>query len=248
MLDSFEPKDNLLEKIYYRDYDEIMPYRKTVFAENQFYHILNRGVAGSPIFLTLKDYSRFLELIDYYRHIYSTLSFSSLKKLPNEEKEKVWRKLENDMALHIEIIAFCLMKNHFHILLKQTGENGITTFMKNLQNSYAKYFNIKNSRMGPLFQSMFKAVMIETDEQLLHVSRYIHLNPSTGYLVGIKDLPKYPWSSLPIYLGEIPSTSKFINSVIVLESFKTREEYRRFVFDRAEYQRELDKIKHFTLE
>jgi len=225
-----------------------MPYRNEVLAPEQFYHIFNRGVARVPIYLASRSYLRFLDIVDYYRLSNTPLSFSKLLSLPREERENLLARLRKENAIHIEILVFCLMPNHFHFLLKQVTENGISTFMRNLQNSYVKYFNIKNERAGPLFQSMFKAVRIETDEQLLHVSRYIHLNPSTAYIVEPEKLESYRWSSLGIYLNKDLINHSFVNPEIILSFFKNREEYKEFVLDQAPYQRELDKIKHLILE
>ena len=120
--------------------------------------------------------------------------------------------------------------------------------MRYIQNGYAKYINIKENRVGPLFQSAFKAIRITTDEQLLHVSRYIHLNPSTEYLVKTEKLLEYPWSSFPTYLDEKILDFHFVNPEPVLSFFKTRDLYKEFVFDQAEYQKELSNIKHLMLE
>lgn len=225
-----------------------MPYRVEVLAPEQIYHIFNRGVAALPIYLTTKNYSRFLDLTDYYRFSNTPISFSNLLKLPREERANLLTRLRMENAIHVEIITFCLMPNHFHFLLKQMTEKGISTFMRNLQNSYVKYFNIKNERAGPLFQSMFKAVRVETDEQLLHVSRYIHLNPSTAYIVEPEKLEDYLWSPYRIYLNEESVKNSFVNPKIILDFFKNGKEYKKFVLDQAAYQRELDKIKHLILE
>ena len=225
-----------------------MPYRNEVLAPEQIYHIFNRGVASAPIFLSPKSYSRFLDLVDYYRFSNTPCSFSRLLNLPKEERESLLTRLKKESALHVEVLAYCLMPNHFHFLLKQITDNGISTFMRNLQDSYVKYFNIKNERAGPLFQSMFKAVIIETDEQLLHVSRYVHLNPSTAYIVEPGNLEDYKWSSYRIYLNKDSIDRSFVNPEFILDFFKSGKEYRKFVLDQAEYQRELDKIKHLILE
>lgn len=225
-----------------------MPYRDEVLAPEQIYHIFNRGVAAFPIFFTSRNYSRFLDLADYYRLSNTPFSFSNLLNLPREERMNLLLRLKKENAIHVEILGFCLMPNHFHFLLKQVTANGISTFMRNLQNSYVKYFNIKNKRAGPLFQSMFKAVRIETDEQLLHVSRYIHLNPSTAYIVEPEKLEDYPWSSFGIYLNNDLANHSLVSPKIVLDFFKNGKEYKKFVIDQAAYQRELDKIKHLILE
>ena len=134
------------------------------------------------------------------------------------------------------------MPNHFHFLLKQTAEEGIAKFMSNFQNSYTRYFNTRHNRVGPLFQGPFRAVRVETDEQLLHLSRYIHLNPYSSFVVkNIKDLEEYQWSSFKEYLGK---EKGFCQKEIVMSFFKNPQDYRKFVFDQADYQRELQKIKH----
>lgn len=226
-----------------------MPYRKVVLAPQQIYHVFNRGVAALPIYLNTRSYLRFLDLIGYYRFSNTPFSFSQLMSLPKEEGKKILVGLRKENSIHVEILAYCFMPNHFHFLLKQVTDRGISIFMKNLQNGYVKYFNIKNERAGPLFQSMFKAVRIETDEQLLHVSRYIHLNPSTAYLVEPGKLTDYKWSSLSTYLDEdSDKINNFVNSEIILKFFKKRKNYLKFILDQASYQRELDKIKHLALE
>lgn len=224
-----------------------MPYRKVVLAPQQTYHIFNRGVAALPIFLNFREHLRFLGLVDYYRFSNTPFSFSQLMSMPKEEREKILIELKRKNAIHVEIFAYCLMPNHFHFLLKQITDKGISVFMSNLQNSYVKYFNIRNERAGPLFQSMFKGVRIENDSQFLHVSRYIHLNPSTAYIVEPEKLKDYRWSSLNDYLNGLDSLS-FVKSDPILSFFKESKDYEKFILDRVSYQRELDKIKHLMLE
>lgn len=227
-----------------------MPVRQTIFAQDQIYHIFNRGVASQTIFLSQRHYSRFLQLIDYYRFANTPVSFSHLMKTPTEIKQQVFENLIKENKLQIEVLSFCLMPNHFHLLLKQILEKGIVKFMGNVQNSYVKYLNIKEKRVGPLFQSAFKAKIIETEEQLLHVSRYIHLNPVTAYLIKQEKLIEYPWSSLSSYLNNnnIFPKKLFVNTKIINIFFKTQENHKEFIFDQVEYQRELAKIKHLVLE
>jgi len=138
------------------------------------------------------------------------------------------------------------MSNHFHFLLKQVKKKGIPIFLKNVQSGYAKYFNAKYKRLGPVFQNRFKAILIESDSQLLHLSRYIHLNPYSSLAVREKkDLIYYPWSSFRQYLG---MERGFCKTKIILDQFQDQREYRDFVFNQADYQRELEKIKHLLLE
>jgi len=222
-----------------------MPYRKIVFANNEIYHVLNRGVAKAPIFLSNKNYLRFLELVDFYRFANPAISYSHFIQLSLDNRKKFIENLNKQEKL-VDIFAYSLMPNHFHLLLRQLKDNGIPKMISNLQNGYARYFNIKYKRPGPLFQSIFKAIRIENEEQLLHVSRYIHLNPSSSFIIKTEKIVIYPWSSLPEYLEDKPT--RFINRELLLTLAGGKENYRKFVFDQAKYQKELEKIKHLLLE
>lgn len=223
-----------------------MPYRKVLLVTNEVYHIVSRGIAQNSIFRNKKDYLRILNLVDFYRHSDPPLRFSHYYRLLVKKKENFLNDLRKNSEKLVEIFTFCFMPNHTHFLLRQVQDKGISTFMRNLQNSYARYFNTKYRRSGALFQAMFKAVRIETDDQLLHVSRYIHLNPVTSYLIEKEDLIDYPWSSFPEYMNK--RSLEFVNSDFILVFFKKRKHYKHFVFDQADYQRELQKIKQLILE
>ncbi|MBI4096764.1 MAG: transposase [Candidatus Levybacteria bacterium] len=222
-----------------------MPYRTTPFAINQVYHVFNRSIARQPIFNNKHDYDRFLDLINFYRFDKPPLRFSHYKRLSKEQKDE----FENNFMINrnpmIEILTYCIMPNHFHFLLRPKQDSAISDFMRNLQNSYSKYFNVRYDRTGSLFQFMFKAVRMETDEQMVHVSRYIHLNPATAYLVEAKDLDKYEWSSFKSYISDIQSN---VSTEMILSRFRSKQDYKKFVLDQLEYQRELAKIKHLILE
>lgn len=103
-----------------------MALRKTIFTTNQIYHVYNRGVNKSPIFLNKRDYTRFLDLTDYYRFANCPIKFSYFKKLALAEREKIFNKLEEESKQLVDILAFCLMPNHFHFLLKQLTDKGIS--------------------------------------------------------------------------------------------------------------------------
>lgn len=223
----------------------LMPYRKIILAENEIYHVLNRSIDQVPIFSSARECSRFLELLAYYQYKNPPISFSHYARLPIEEKNNLYLLLIQKPKL-VEIIAHCLMPNHFHLLLKQLEPCGISKMIGNIQNGYVRFTNCKTHRLGPLFESSFKAVRIEDDEQLLHVSRYIHLNPSTSYLTTIQNLSNYPWSSLKEYLRKQKAT--LVNTEIVLNLIGGKEKYEQFILNQAEYQRELNKVKHLALE
>lgn len=222
-----------------------MPYRNIPFVTNQIYHVFNRSIASQPIFADKLEYGRMLELINYYRFKKPPLRFSHYKRLSKEQKIEYENSFMIDKNPMLEILAYCIMPNHVHFLLRPKINNAVSDFMRNLQNSYCKYFNTKRERTGSLFQFMFKAVRMETDEQLMHVSRYVHLNPVTAYIIEIEDLDSYEWSSFKDYVLGIDS---FVSKEMILSHFKSSNGYKKFVFDQAEYQRELDRIKHLFLE
>lgn len=224
-----------------------MPHRPTPLVTEEIYHVFNRSVAKQPIFINVRGYQRAMETINFYRFGSLPLSFSHYERLAKEVKALVLENMQTADKKQILILAYCLMPNHLHFQVKQLVGNGIHNFMRNLQNSYAKYFNTKRDRSGALFQSMFKAVRMESDEQLVHVNRYIHLNPLTSYIItNPNELEKYSWCSFKDYLENDPKS--IVDKEQILEYFKSPEDFKKFTLDQVDYQRELDRIKHLTLE
>lgn len=209
-----------------------MPYRIIPFINGEIYHVFNRGVNKQDVFFQTRDYSIFLSSVFYYQIASPKPRFSlyrQTKTFPINKGEKI-----------VQLICYCLMPNHFHLLIKQLKDNGISEFMRKFAHSYTKYINVKYERQGPLFQGVFKAVHIENDEQLIHVSRYIHLNPYVSNLN--RNLRNYRWSSYPSFMGLTSSTD--INSNEILSHFRSTLEYENFVMDQANYGSELEIIKH----
>jgi len=202
-----------------------------------------------PIYYQQAEYQRFIDLIKYYRFADALKSYSNLMLMSKEKREEYLNELIKSQKVLVKIFAYCLMPNHFHLLLQQVMENGLTTFISKVQNGFAKYFNQRNDRVGPLFQSMFKAVRIESEEQLLHTSRYIHLNPTTSFLIRKNEIFNYPWSSLPTYVGE-GGAPRFglVNTKLFLRLIGGKAKYRVFVLDQIDHQRKLSEIKHLTME
>lgn len=223
-----------------------MPGRLTPLVNNQIYHVFNRGIDHRPTFIDRLELKRSMTTIDFYRFANPPMKLSKFLQLSNEERERISREIKSRDEKLVEILAFCLMPNHFHFVVKQLYEKGISKFLANFQNSYTRYFNTKRERNGPLFLDQFKGVRIETDEQLLHVSRYVHLNPLTSYVVkDFEELLRYPWSSFGEYIN---NKSSICEISTILGFFKSPKEYQTFVKDNANYQRELDKIKHLLFE
>jgi len=204
--------------------------RKVQFAVGQFYHIYNRGVNKQNIFLDRRDHIRFLFILLTFQSklpIYnigryvSTLIKHSVFNITKEIFNKI---TENRI---VELVSFVLMPNHFHLILHEVEESGISRYMQKVLNAYAKYFNTKYKRSGHLFQGPFHAVHIETNEQLLHLSAYIHRNPRELKEWKNKE-HKYPWSSFQDLYNK-NRWGELLVSNIIMEQFKNREEYKNFI-------------------
>lgn len=224
-----------------------MPYRLVPIVSGEIYHVFNRSIARQSIFLNKNDYQRKLETVQFYSYGKGELRFSHYNRLSLEQRKRYLYSLKENSKKEGEILAFCFMPNHFHFLIKQLADKGISNFMRHVQNSYAKYFNIKTERVGALFQQMFKVKIIENDEQLIHVARYIHLNPFSSYVIrNIEELASYPWSSYMDYIEK--RRLDFLSTDLIWGYFSSRKEFEEFTLDQADYQREIEKIKHLLLE
>lgn len=222
-----------------------MPKRNLILTTGEVYHVFNKSVGREEIFSFKRSLHKCIEIAGFYR-LPQKLRLSKFNTLSLSLKQEYLESMINVEEL-VEIYCYAFMPNHYHFLLKQLSENGISKFISNFQNSFAKYHNLKNSRAGALFLNPFKAKRIETDEQLLHVSRYIHLNPVTSYLIGFKDLTNYPWTSLPYFLqGEEVKT--FVAKEFLLKMFETPNKYLDFISDQVDYQKELKRIKSLIIE
>ena len=188
------------------------------YSPDSFYHIYNRGVNKRVIYKDKKDYAVFLNLIKRY------LNDVPVKDLKGREYE--WL---HDKA---ELVAFCLMPNHFHLLIFQYEKDVISKLLQRVCSAYTTYFNKKYGRLGPLFQDRFKAVYVDSDQYLLHITRYIHLNP--------KNYKNWEFSSYDYYLKK--KKAVWLKPERVLDNFK-QGEYEHFIEDYKDYKNSLDGIK-----
>ncbi len=149
-----------------------MPSKRPKFANDEFYHVYNRGVEKRNIFM---------EILDYYRFTSSLyeLNDKNLVLMSERNGDFIPDRNETPKKPLVKIVAFCLMSNHYHLILRQLVDGGISLFMKKLSNSYTGYFNEKYKRkgIGALFQGTFKAVHIENNKQLISLINYIFTNP-----------------------------------------------------------------------
>ncbi|MDO8570509.1 MAG: transposase [Candidatus Daviesbacteria bacterium] len=199
--------------------------RDLSFCTDCYYHIYNRGVEKRKIFEDRFDYWRFLETLGFYRKSPIPVKLSDFRR-----GKLGIRKIEAQTEI-VKIYCFCLMPNHFHLIVQQVAENGISIFMRKISDSYTKYFNTKHERVGSLFQGPFKAKLIETDEYLLQLSKYIHRNPKElEFPHSVWEAKQYPYSSYQYYLsGEKHS---FCDTEFILSYFsKTNpnSDYQSFV-------------------
>ena len=224
-----------------------MPRRKIEFSNNEIYHIILRGIDGNTIFKDIND---------YYRGIFSIYEFNDSKPTTiqkrREERNRVKKLITKEAGgrptsthesnyidkrdMLVDILAFCFMPNHLHLLLKQRKENGIHAFMVKLGSGYGRYFNQRNRRKGYVFQNRFQTIPIKDDNQLMTVVNYIHANPISLIepnfkAQGIKNhsavevinflKKEYRWSSFPDYVGNknFPSVTerRFILNVMSQE-------------------------------
>lgn len=214
-----------------------MPGRALPLVNNEVYHIFNRGSDKRNIFLLQKDYRRFIKTFYYYQ-------FEGPKpKLSELSKNRFIKFNPTQSSKLVEILTYCLMPNHFHFLVKQLKTDGISIFMSQLANSYTKYFNRKFKRIGSLLQGTFKSVIVKTDGQLIHVSRYIHINP---VVAGIVSKPQYhQWSSYAEYAN---GSDGHCSTDLILSLFSSRKEYCKFTEDQIDYGKSLEAIKHQLIE
>lgn len=207
-----------------------MPHRQTQFTNGEYYHVFNKTIDHKTPFLDTQLCSSFLRTAYYYRASDLRISFSDWKR-HNSIKSRLHNHLDNPSNFRVTILAFCLMPNHYHFILRQNTTQGVQDFISNLSNSYTRAFNTIYKRKGPLFLTQFHVVPIATTEQLLVTSRYIHLNPIASNVVGLIDqLRSYPWSSYTDYLNLATQPSQLVETKAILNFFKNDPSlYQQFV-------------------
>ena len=223
-----------------------MPYRSKELATGESYHIFNRSIAKFRIFDHPGNCERFVKAMRYYQAITPGVKLSrfmeSRGKTDAMDCEIDFDVPQNDRL--VDIVAYCLMPTHAHFILKQLKDGGISRYMSNLQNSYTRYFNTKYDRYGPLWSGRFKSVLIDSQEYFLYLTCYIHLNPTTAGLVGLPG--QWPRSSFSEYCGQNYPRKDICDFKDLMDMEPL--EYKKFVEDRIEDQKELELIKHLIIE
>lgn len=241
-----------------------MPSKRPQFVNGEIYHIVNRAIEGRNLFQQISDYFRFIFCL-------YELNDKNLVRMEKRIKQRKKRKKERGSTPSdsreplVEIIVFCLMPNHYHLVLRQLVDNGISLFMKKLGDSYVGYFNLKHDRKGrgSIFQGRFKAVHVKTNDQLMNLICYIFTNPvelleKTWKETGVKNpeqaikyLESYRWSSYLDCIGKLNFPS-VIQRDFLLKIFGGSDTIKKFVegwiLYKAELRRGYEKIKSLTLE
>ncbi len=220
-----------------------MPGREEPLITDSFYHVFNKTIESKNIFTNPAHCELVLDLFRYYRSLKSFRSYSLYKSL-SPQLRKIIDKTTNDQKFYrIEIYSHILMPTHFHILLRQKAANGISQFISNVINSFTRYFNLRYKRKGPIFLTKFKARRVMNREEFIHTSRYIHLNCySSGLITNIEEIVNYPWSSLKEYFH--PTGNSLVNTSYLMVLFNNNmENFKKFIFNQADYQKNLEQIK-----
>jgi len=200
-----------------------------------FYHTQNSGVERRIIFEDEKDCNRFLDTLIHYTPTTPSSRFAFRKRSKKEHEN-------SDLSPLVDIIAYCLMPNHFHLLLKENVPGGVSVYLSRVSNSYTKYFNARHKRSGALFKGRFKSAKIE-NEQLPDIARYIHLDPFSKKIV--RDINKFPFSS---YFEISKASPKICKSEPLLAFFPDINSFLGFTNNFEEYSLSLERIKKITLD
>jgi putative transposase len=216
--------------------------RKISFAPNEFYHIYNRGVEKRIIFIDDSDYRHFILLMRYCNSE-KNIDIRSLKR--RYGRKGLPFVLNDSGETIVDIGAWCLMPNHFHFILREKIDGGITRFIHRITTAYSMYFNKKHKRVGHLFQGIFGSEHVNTDNYLKYLFSYIHLNPvkliqSDWKDVGIRDLNKaikyldgYAYSSYFDYSNKVYNREwgSLLNKQTFPEYFNTKEDFMKEIID-----------------
>ncbi|MDO8281611.1 MAG: transposase [Thermodesulfovibrionia bacterium] len=212
---------------------------KPIFTNDGLYHIYNRGVEKRDVFMDDGDYLRFVHNLYEFNDESPVSNFNyHFDKQTKTVRSTHFTVKKEPRKLLVDILVFTLMPNHFHLLLRQRKEKGISKFMQKTGIAYTNYFNKKYERVGPLFQGKFKAVHVNEEPHFIHLPHYIHMNSlqlNYGNRIPIDFLSGYRWSSFPDYIGRknFPSVT---SRGFLLDIFGGEDGYLRYTEERLGYK------------
>lgn len=220
--------------------------RKTIFANGEHYHIYNRGVDKREIFSDTKDYKRFLLSMNLLNDNSEGLmiEWRDFKKCNTKASlEDFLKPGFRKRTRLVEIVAYCLNPNHYHFILKQVSDKGIEKFMHKIGISHTKHYNDKYKRSGSLFQGSYKAITIDSNEYLLHLSAYVNTN---NFIHEYSDNNDWEYSSLPDYLGK--RNSDIVTKNIILDQLKNINDYSLYLKTSAQYFKDKKELREYIIE
>lgn len=223
-----------------------MSTRKVIHANGECYHVFNRGVDKRDIFLGTRDYARFLLSLNLLNNTHDgfMIEWRDYKKSnPKNSLDDFLKVPFRKKVPLVEIIAYCLNPNHYHLILRQVTDKGIEKFMHKIGTSHTKYFNKKNKRSGALFQGVFKSAYIDSNEYLLYLSAYVNKN---NFIHGYNKNDSWPYSSLLDYLGKRKDT--LVNKTAILGQFRNIVDYKKFLKENALHMQEKKELEKYLLE
>ncbi len=235
--------------------------RKEKFCQKEYYHIYSRALLNNPVFNDKNNARRLKQAFLLANSTNSGEAFQFLRNNKNVSLKEITKILRNGDKL-ADILCYVIMPDHYHLLLRELKNNGIINFIRKCNTSIAKYINIKNNRLGPLFESRFKSKHINTNAYLLHLSLYIHLNPLDiisgkewrenklkNWNSEKKKLFNYPWSSLKFYLETNYEDPIISGTEIITKQFSDKKDYEIFLKEWADGLNELkDEINNYTID
>lgn len=206
----------------------------------EIYHIFNRSIAGFKIFSEDTDKLRFFQALVYYLSPNRQKSLSSFLNT-GEKLDTSLLLLSKDSSV-AKFIAYCIMPDHYHLVVKVLDSSAFSKYINNVENSYTRYFNIKKGRKGPLWEGRFKRKRVDTEEHLLHLTRYVHLNPTSNGLV--KRPEEWKYSSYKEYIKK----PEVLQEVLTELRINSPEAYKDFVDSQKDYQKKLKEIRRLLFE
>jgi len=221
-----------------------MPTRADTFFNGGFYHVYNRNIEPLIIFNNEELNNEFTNTFIYYRSSRSHPRYSFFKKFKKEIKIIKFKEIFYSSLFDVNILAFILISNHYHFLVKQLKTKGVINFMAKTINSITRFYNSKNKRKGPVFLPQFRSRRILSIEQLVYTSRYIHTNIyAHGQVKTKEEIFSYPYSSVSSYFRN--DNPLKIDVMPVLSYFNGNKDlYKKFIINNAEDQKTREMVKY----
>ncbi len=215
--------------------------RKEKFIPGEYYHVYSRTIFNIPEFSDYKNAEKLTQALLLANSTESGSAFDHLRIINRNGWDKAVEIAKAGKQL-VDVLCYAIMPDHYHLLLRESRENGIVDFTRKCNTSIAKYINTKNERTGPLFESRFKSKHIDSNEYLLHLSLYIHLNPLDfidnknwrknelkNWSLKKKKLLSYPWSSLKSYINDNFKNPILSGTEIISKQFSDNKKYESFL-------------------